>query len=93
VLKQSERVPLTMQRVYELLQQTGLPKGVVNMIHGGKAAVDTILDHPKVRAVSFVGSTRLQNIFMLALRRAENARNARAARRILSSYFPMPIWP
>jgi malonate-semialdehyde dehydrogenase (acetylating) / methylmalonate-semialdehyde dehydrogenase len=57
VLKQSERVPLTMQRVYELLQQTGLPKGVVNMVHGGKTAVDTILDHPKVRAISFVGST------------------------------------
>jgi malonate-semialdehyde dehydrogenase (acetylating)/methylmalonate-semialdehyde dehydrogenase len=57
VLKQSERVPLTMQRVYELLQQTGLPKGVVNMVHGGKTAVDTILDHAKVRAVSFVGST------------------------------------
>src|SRR6266403_1384714 len=57
VLKQSERVPLTMQRVYELLRQTGLPKGVVNMVHGGKTAVDTILDHPKVRAVSFVGST------------------------------------
>src|SRR5260221_3229252 len=47
VLKQSERVPLTMQRVYELLQRTGLPKGVVNLIHGGKTAVDTILDHPK----------------------------------------------
>src|SRR5712672_887149 len=57
VLKPSERVPLTMQRVYELLQQTGLPKGVVNMVHGGKTAVDTILDHPKIRAVSFVGST------------------------------------
>src|SRR6476620_10081540 len=57
VLKPSERVPLTMKRAFELLQQTGLPKGVVNLIHGGKTAVDTILDHPKVRAVSFVGST------------------------------------
>src|SRR6266850_2364617 len=57
ILKPSERVPLTMQRVFELLEQTGLPKGVVNLIHGGKTAVDTILDHPKVRAVSFVGST------------------------------------
>src|SRR6201993_4597138 len=42
VLKQSERVPLTMQRVYELLQQTGLPKGVVNMVHGGKTGGGTI---------------------------------------------------
>ena len=41
-----------MKRAFELLQQTGLPKGVVNLIHGGKTAVDTILDHPKVRAVS-----------------------------------------
>src|SRR6476620_6329988 len=57
VLKPSERVPLTMKRAFELLQQTGLPKGVVNLIHGGKTAVDAILDHPKVRAVSFVGST------------------------------------
>src|SRR5246500_4891347 len=57
VLKPSERVPLTMQRVYELLQQTGLPKGVINLVNGGKVAVDTLLDHPKVRAVSFVGST------------------------------------
>ncbi len=57
VLKPSERVPLTMHRAFELLEQTGLPKGVVNLVNGGKAAVDTLLDHPKVRAVSFVGST------------------------------------
>src|SRR5438270_601298 len=57
ILKPSERVPLTMQRVFELLQQTGLPKGVVGLINGGKAAVDALLDHPKVRAISFVGST------------------------------------
>jgi malonate-semialdehyde dehydrogenase (acetylating) / methylmalonate-semialdehyde dehydrogenase len=57
VLKPSERVPLTMKRAFELLQQTGLPKGVINLVNGGKTAVDTILDHPKVRAVSFVGST------------------------------------
>jgi len=57
VLKPSERVPLTMKRTFELLQQIGLPKGVVNLVNGGKVAVDTLLDHPKVRAVSFVGST------------------------------------
>src|SRR5690349_7533452 len=57
VIKPSERVPLTMQRTFELLEKTGLPKGVVNLVNGGKAAVDTLLDHAKVRAVSFVGST------------------------------------
>jgi malonate-semialdehyde dehydrogenase (acetylating) / methylmalonate-semialdehyde dehydrogenase len=57
VLKPSERVPLTMRRTFELLDQTGLPKGVVNLVNGGKAVVNALLDHPKVRAISFVGST------------------------------------
>jgi len=57
ILKPSERVPLTMRRAFELLEQTGLPKGVVSLVNGGKAAVETLLDHPKVRAISFVGST------------------------------------
>src|SRR5580693_1186545 len=57
ILKPSERVPLTMRYVYELLEKIGLPKGVVSLVNGGKAVVDAILDHPKVRAISFVGST------------------------------------
>jgi len=57
IVKPSERVPLTMRRTFELLERTGLPAGVVNLVNGGKAAVDTILDHPNVRAASFVGST------------------------------------
>src|SRR5438552_116099 len=57
ILKPSERVPLTMHRAFELLEQTGLPKGVVNLVNGGKAVVDALLDHPQVRAISFVGST------------------------------------
>ena len=57
VLKPSERVPLTMVRAMELIERTGLPKGVVSLVNGGKAVVDALLDHPKVRAISFVGST------------------------------------
>jgi malonate-semialdehyde dehydrogenase (acetylating)/methylmalonate-semialdehyde dehydrogenase len=57
VLKPSERVPLTVRRAVELIEQTGIPKGVVNLVNGGKEVVDTLCDHPMVRAVSFVGST------------------------------------
>ena len=57
VLKPSERVPLTMARVMDLIEQTGIPKGVINLVNGGKQAVDALLDHPKIRAISFVGST------------------------------------
>jgi len=57
VLKPSERVPLSMIRAFELLEKTGLPKGVVNLVNGGKDVVNALCDHPQVRAVSFVGST------------------------------------
>src|SRR5271155_5455939 len=57
IVKPSERVPLTMKLAFELLEGTGLPKGVVNLVNGGKVAVDTLIDHPSVRAISFVGST------------------------------------
>ncbi len=57
VLKPSDRVPFSAARLIELIQETGLPDGVVNLVNGGKTAVDALLDHPLVRAVSFVGST------------------------------------
>ena len=57
VLKPSEKTPLTMSRVLQLIEEAGFPPGVVNLVHGGKDAVDALLDHPEVRAVSFVGST------------------------------------
>ena len=57
ILKPSERVPLTMQAIVQLLEQTGLPKGVINLVNGDKTVVDAILDHPLIRAISFVGST------------------------------------
>lgn len=57
IVKPSEKVPLTLQKVFQLLEQTGLPAGVVNLVNGAKEAVDAILDHPLIRAVSFVGSS------------------------------------
>ena len=57
VLKPSEKTPTTMGRVLELVEAAGFPAGVVNLVHGGKETVDAILDHPDVRAISFVGST------------------------------------
>ncbi len=57
VLKPSERDPSAALMVADLLNQAGLPPGVLNVVHGDKTAVDALLDHPKVQAVSFVGST------------------------------------
>ncbi len=57
ILKPSERVPMTSARLFKLLHEVGFPKGVVQLIHGDKQVVDVLLDHPGVRAVSFVGST------------------------------------
>jgi malonate-semialdehyde dehydrogenase (acetylating)/methylmalonate-semialdehyde dehydrogenase len=57
IIKPSEKVPLTMQKVMPLIAQTELPKGVVNLVNGAKEVVDAILDHPVIRAISFVGST------------------------------------
>ena len=57
ILKPSERDPSASLLIAELLQQSGLPDGVFNVVHGDKEAVDNILEHPGIAAVSFVGST------------------------------------
>lgn len=57
VLKPSERVPMTQQLIFELLRQAALPKGVMNLVNGGKEVVTALCTHPDVRGVSFVGST------------------------------------
>ncbi len=59
VLKPSEKVPLSAVRTAELLQEAGLPDGVFNIVHGDRECVDALLDHPKVAAISFVGSTAI----------------------------------
>ena len=57
ILKPSERVPLTMTRVFAILAGLGLPPGVVNLVNGGREAVDALLDDVRVQAISFVGSS------------------------------------
>ncbi len=57
LVKPSEKVPLTMQKIFHLMEQVGFPKGVVNLVNGAKETVDAILDHPAIGAISMVGST------------------------------------
>lgn len=76
IVKPSERVPLTMQRIFQLIEQIGLPKGVVNLVNGSKEAVDGILDHPDIRAISFVGSTAVAKY--VYRRGAENGKRVQA---------------
>lgn len=59
IMKPSEKVPMTMQLIFRLIDQLGLPKGVINLVNGGKEAVDAILDHPVIRAITFVGSSNV----------------------------------
>ncbi len=62
ILKPSELVPLSANRIAELLRDAGLPKGVFNVVHGAQEAVEAICDHPDIDAVTFVGSTRVAKI-------------------------------
>ena len=59
IIKPSEKVPMTMQFIMKLIEQVGFPKGVVNLVNGAKEAVDGILEHPAIRAITFVGSTNV----------------------------------
>ncbi len=57
IVKPSERTPMTMQRVMDLIEEAGFPKGVINLVNGAAETVNALLDHPEVKAISFVGST------------------------------------
>ena len=59
IVKPSEKVPETMTRIFELLEELKLPEGVLNLVHGGKETVDGILKHPDIKAISFVGSSNI----------------------------------
>jgi malonate-semialdehyde dehydrogenase (acetylating)/methylmalonate-semialdehyde dehydrogenase len=62
IIKPSEKVPLSCGRLAELLKEAGLPDGVFNVVHGDVEIVNAICDHPKIEAVSFVGSTKVAKI-------------------------------
>ena len=70
VLKPSEQDPLTHQKIVELAGEAGLPPGVLNVVHGGRASVEALCDHPDVVGISFVGSSHVAEV---VYRRAANA--------------------
>lgn len=59
IVKPSEKVPATMQIIFRLIAQAGFPRGVINLVNGAKETVDALLDHPEIRAITFVGSTNV----------------------------------
>jgi malonate-semialdehyde dehydrogenase (acetylating) / methylmalonate-semialdehyde dehydrogenase len=62
IIKPSERVPNTMNIIFELIDQLDLPDGVINMVHGDHRVADAILEHPEINSISFVGSTPVAKI-------------------------------
>jgi len=76
LLKPSEKVPMTTQLLFRLCEQAGFPPGVLGLVNGGKETVDAILDHPDVKAVSFVGSTPVAKY--IYSRAAANGKRAQA---------------
>src|SRR5258705_3942953 len=88
VLKPSEKVPLTAIKIVKLLQQAGLPKGVLNIVHDGRECVDALLTHPKVKAISFVGSTPIAKyIFEVGTKHGKRVQSNGGAKNFL---FLMP---
>jgi malonate-semialdehyde dehydrogenase (acetylating)/methylmalonate-semialdehyde dehydrogenase len=84
VLKPSEKVPLTAVRLIELLAEAGLPKGVLNLVHGGRECVEALLTHPKVKAISFVGSTAIaRHIYETGTRHGKRVQAAGGAKNFI----------
>ena len=76
VLKPSEKTPMTMQLIFTLIEQLDLPNGVINLVNGAKEAADGILDHPQIRAITFVGATETARY--IYRRAAENGKRVQA---------------
>ena len=84
ILKPSEKVPLTANRLAELFQEAGLPDGVFNVVHGGREVVDALCTHPGIAAVSFVGSSRVaRHVYELGCRHGKRVQAAGGAKNVL----------
>ncbi len=84
ILKPSEKVPLTAVRLAELALESGLPPGVLNIVHGGREAVDALLEHPGLAAISFVGSTRVaEHVYVTGCRYGKRVQAAGGAKNVL----------
>lgn len=84
VLKPSEKVPLTAIRMAELLREAGLPDGVFSLVQGGREVVDTLCTHPKIAAVSFVGSSAVaRHVYALGASNGKRVQAAGGAKNVL----------
>lgn len=72
VVKPSEQVPLTMQRIFSIIDRLGMPAGVINMVNGGKDVSEALIAHKDIKGISFVGSSRVAAIVA-----SESAKNAK----------------
>ncbi len=76
IVKPSEQVPMTQTKIFEILDDVGLPEGVVNMVHGSRDTVNALLDHPGIEGISFVGAT--PTAAYIYKRAAENGKRVQA---------------
>ena len=92
VLKPSEQTPLTAMRLVELFREAGLPDGVLNVVHGGRDAVDALLVHPKVAAVSFVGSAPVaRHVYVTAAAAGKRVQALAGAKNFLIALDDAPL--
>jgi malonate-semialdehyde dehydrogenase (acetylating)/methylmalonate-semialdehyde dehydrogenase len=84
ILKPSEKVPLTANRLAEIFAEAGLPEGVFNVVHGGREVVDALCTHPGIAAVSFVGSSRIaKHVYSLGCAHGKRVQAAGGAKNVL----------
>lgn len=84
ILKPSEKVPLTANRLAELFAEAGLPDGVFNVVHGGKEVVDALCTHPGIASVSFVGSSAVaKHVYILGNQHGKRVQAAGGAKNVL----------